>query len=109
MTSPDFRGEYLRLFDSCVAEFTRDCAVRFEGGTALAALDVQRLAALAKRLTQDITDWSQALKAMDLAVRDPLPPRRAAEIVVECVFDDSLNPAATRVLTAAIAMSWGRS
>jgi hypothetical protein len=101
MHSTDARGADLRAFDTAAGDLTHHCGVRFEAGRSVAERDIQRLNALAERLSLEVTAWSRAVRALEAVASRPLDPHRAACLVIESVFDETLIPEATRVLSAA--------
>jgi hypothetical protein len=92
----------LRALQSLTGEFISDGAAWFEDGRALAVNDVARLEALASRLSGDLADWITALEGLDLACRRAPDVFRASRLLLESVFDEALEPAALRVLAAAL-------
>jgi hypothetical protein len=53
-------------------------------------------------VVRSLVQWRERLAQVELAVRRPLSVPLAARLVTEAVFDDLLEPEATRVLAAAI-------
>jgi hypothetical protein len=102
MHSTDARGSDLRAFDAVASELFQHCDVRFDAGRSVAGRDIQRLSALAERLGREVTAWSGAVRALEAVAARPLDPHRAACLVIESVFDETLIPEATRVLAAAL-------
>jgi hypothetical protein len=102
MPSTDPRGSHLRAYASLARELLDHCEARIEAGRSVADRDVQRLGALAERLGREATAWSGAVRALEAVAVRPLDPHRAARLVIESVFDETLIPEATRVLAAAL-------
>ena len=102
MHSIDSRRSDLRAFDLAAGELSHDYGARFEAGRSDAGRDIQRLSALAVRLGREVTAWSGAVRALEAGAARPLDPHRAARLLIESVFDETLNPEATRVLAAAL-------
>jgi hypothetical protein len=98
----DPRGGRLRAFDAHSRDFLAYAAPRLEDGEQLARADIDRLAALADQVVRSLVQWRERLAQVELAVRRPLSVPLAARLVTEAVFDDLLEPEATRVLAAAI-------
>ena len=107
MTAADSRGALLRAFDAFANDFARECVERHEAGDTLAARDIQKLTALADRLSADLAAWMRAMGELDVALRQPLSRRTAGQLVVDGVFDEVLTPTATRLLRAALDLAAG--
>jgi hypothetical protein len=90
-----------RAFDAFAAEFTQDAVTRIECGRDLAAKDVERLAALAERLADDVTAWDRALESLDVGLDHRLSHGPTGRVLIESVFDEALTATACRVLAAA--------
>ena len=93
----DPRGVLLHLFDHQV-----DALVNTpQQERAERACDAATLNDLAAALADSIAIWGPIIGRL---VRPPDPafePRRAGDLVIECVFDELLDPAECRVLAAA--------
>jgi hypothetical protein len=100
--SSDPRGAALHALDAQSSAFRLESARRLELGAASAARDVDQLIAIAERLAADVRVWDAMLRRSSVALETPLDLARAGALVVECVFDEVLEPAATRVLVAAL-------
>jgi hypothetical protein len=98
----DLRTRRLRAFDAHSREFLAYAGPTLELGEHLARADIDRLAALADQVVRSLVLWRDRLAAVEVAVRQPLSVPLAARLVTETVFDDLLEPEATRVLAAAI-------
>jgi len=96
------RAERLRAYDCCRREFIQDCAERFECGARLAAEDTRTLDELACEIAGAVMAWSAPLARLELAAEGRFDLRRAADLVVEAVFDERLSPTALRLLSAAL-------
>jgi hypothetical protein len=108
MTASDLRGATLRAFDNHAHDFTRECATRYETGAALAAGEIDRLAALADRVASDIAAWSKTINELEMSRHGAFQPVCVGQSILECAFDDLLAPAATRVLAAALDLALSR-
>jgi hypothetical protein len=98
----DLRTRRLRAFDAHSRDFLAAAAPDLESGEQLARADIDRLAALAELVVRSLVQWRDRLSAVEVAVRRPLSVPLAARLVTEAVFDDLLEPEATRVLAAAM-------
>ena len=105
----DPRGAALRAFDAAAASFVQDCAHRLEAGGASTQGEVRKLADLGERLAADLTAWDQAVADLHLARQTRLRPGRAGQLLIESVFDEVLEPDATRLLAAALDLARGAS
>jgi hypothetical protein len=109
MHSIDSRGSDLRAFDTVAGELSHHYGARLEAGGSLADRDIRRLSMLAERLGREVMAWSGAVRGLEAGAAGPLEPRRAGRLLIECVFDEALIPEATRVLAAALALTWPAS
>jgi hypothetical protein len=100
--SPDPRGKFLNSFDGFAADFSRESAARVAAGRATAAADLTVLVDLARELAADVRAWTDFVGRLDVASPGGLAPRRAADMVLETVFQEVLTPAAWRVLATAV-------
>jgi hypothetical protein len=100
--SPDPRGKVLHSFDGFAADFSRESAARFAAGRATAAADLAALLDLARDLAADVRSWTDFVGRLGVAAAGGLAPRRAADMVLETVFEEVLTPAAWRLLATAV-------
>ncbi|HEY5071281.1 MAG TPA: hypothetical protein VII63_04535 [Caulobacteraceae bacterium] len=105
--SADLRGRRLHAYDGHAATFIQECGRRAPAGRAIAAADLELLMQLSRRLGADARAWSALLSRLDLAAAGGLDPLRSADIVLETVFEESLEPSAWRVLAAGVALDAG--
>ena len=70
--------------------------------------DLAGVSALATRLAADVTAWRTIVERLNHAAGARLDVRRAADLVLESVFDEVLVPSAWRVLSAALALAQDR-
>jgi hypothetical protein len=105
------RGQRLAAYDACRREFIDECSDRCEGGARIGGEDSRALDDLAMEIAGSVMGWRAAYDRLDLArdSRSRRPthydPIRAAALVAECVFDELLSPAATRLLYASLALA----
>ena len=109
MFDTDPRGAALRAFDAAAAAFTEDCLRRCGVGGEGAHGEVRKLADLGERLAADLTAWGQVVTELHMARHAPLRPGRAGQLLIESIFDEVLEPDATRLLIAALDLAWGAS
>ena len=98
----DLRTLRLAAFDAHSRDFLQEARRRSEGGDHLARREIERLAGLADQVIRSLGDWRDRAGRLDLALRAPLHLPQAARALTETVFDDMLEPEATRVFAAAI-------
>jgi hypothetical protein len=72
------------------------CRTRFQALLAVAEREMGLIAELAEAISRALRDWARILAEMELASRLDAP--RAQAFVLETVFDETLAPAAWRVL-----------
>jgi hypothetical protein len=100
--SPDPRGKVLHSFDGFAADFSRESAAQVAAGRATAAADLALLLDLAHDLAADVRSWTDFVGRLGVASPGGFTPRRAADMVLETVFEEVLTPAACRVLATAV-------
>ncbi|MBS0412683.1 MAG: hypothetical protein JSR86_22390 [Proteobacteria bacterium] len=83
-------------------EWGAACAERAPQGWRIARIDAAILRELAQAIRASVMIWADMAADLDLAAVRPLDQGRAARLVAEAVFDDLMDPAAWRVLTAAL-------
>lgn len=98
----DLRTLRLAAFDAQSRDFLQETRRRSDGGDRLARNEIERLAGLADQVIRSLSDWRERAARLDLALRAPLDVPQAARALTETVFDDMLQPEATRVFAAAI-------
>ena len=104
MLSPsDPRGASLHAFDAQAALLANERAATVEAGRFEARRENAALDELARSIAQATTQWRDLDRPLDLAT--PYDPARAGELILETVFDEILDPAAWRVLAAALALA----
>ena len=69
---------------------------------AVATRDLSRLATLAKQVVDDLAGWADRVATLDCAAT--FNAERALLLILESVFDETLTPAACRVLEAEIVL-----
>ncbi len=84
-------------------EFSAACAERAPAGARIARMDSAILGELAAAIRASAMIWSDLFADLDLAALGRFDRERAAVLVAESVFDELLEPAASLVLTAALA------
>jgi hypothetical protein len=94
MAFPSQREDLLRLFDARARDFTDHCRAASESGAATAEADLSGLWALAQAVSDALRLWRPQVDALDLARRSPLAITRAACLIAESVFDETLTPLA---------------
>jgi hypothetical protein len=98
----DLRASRLGAFDAYSRDFMVRAAATYGSDGGLARGDVEALAALADQVVRSLALWRDRVDALDVAARRRLSVPGAARAVTEAVFDDVLEPEATRVFAAAI-------
>jgi hypothetical protein len=101
----DLRLRRLHAFDAHSRDFLARAGAATEAGEQLAAQDIERLSALADHVVRSLVLWRDRLADVEVAVRAPLSVPLAARLLTEAVFDDLLEPEATRVFAAAMDLS----
>ncbi len=96
------RDSRIYAFDACSRDYIDDARALIEGGERLASREIDALTELAGQMVRSLRLWRDRLDKLDLAVREPLSVPLAARLVTEVVFDEVLEPAATRVFAAAV-------
>ena len=94
--------EQLRALNDSVADLTDHCIERFEAGRWVAERELQVLENLSKAIGQSLVEWRSLTDRMELA--DRLDARRAGELILETVFDETLAMPAWRVLSDLLAL-----
>lgn len=98
----DLRSRRLAAFDAHTRDFLAEARRRTGGREHLAHREIEGLAGLADQVIRSLGDWRDRVDGLDLALRSPLNLTHAAQMVTEAVFDDVLEPEATRVFAAAL-------
>jgi hypothetical protein len=98
----DPRARRLAAFDAHSRDFLEEARRTTEVGERLARREVEGLAALADQVVRSLGLWRDRLDRLDISQRAPLSVSQAARAVTEAVFDEVLEPEATRVFAAAI-------
>jgi len=106
-TRPDPRGKALHSFDGYRADFVAECRSGAMAGGAIALADLDLLLDLTRDLAADVRSWADLAGRLELAASGRLAPRRAADIVLETVFEEVLTPSAWRVLASALELEMG--
>jgi hypothetical protein len=101
----DLRTRRLHAFDAHSRDFLASVASISGDVGPLARRDVDRLAALADQVVRNLALWRERLAEVEFGVQAPLSVALAARLVTEAVFDEVLEPEATRVFAAAIDLS----
>jgi hypothetical protein len=104
----DPRARRLHAFDAHSRDFLTHAGLAIECGERLARQDIERLAALAEQVVRGLSLWRGRLAEVEIACRARLCIPLAARLVTETVFDDLLEPEATRVFAAAIDLALWR-
>ena len=99
------RCALLNALDAHARAYVLESAGRFEAGGAIAAADIQALMDLANAIAASVAIWRTIAGRLDVAADETLDAARAANMVLESVFDAALTPAAWRVLSAALALA----
>ena len=94
----DRRRALLSTYDAAISEVRRD---------SVQASEVIFLDDLATALIADIGRWRVLVDRLDRAANGRLNSRRAAQLVLENVFDDVLIPSAWRLMAASVALARG--
>jgi hypothetical protein len=98
----DLRARRLAAFDAHSRDFLDEARRSADAGDHLARRDIEGLTALADHVVRSLANWRDRLDRLELCARAPMSVALAARAVTEAVFDDLLEPDATRVLAAAI-------
>ncbi|HEY2050460.1 MAG TPA: hypothetical protein VGH03_14040 [Caulobacteraceae bacterium] len=98
----DLRATRLAAFDAHSRDFLEGARRRTGVGEHLARREIEDISGLADQVVRSLDDWRVRLGKLDLALRAPLTLPEAARALTETVFDDVLEPEATRVFAAAI-------
>ncbi|HEX4740853.1 MAG TPA: hypothetical protein VH353_05950 [Caulobacteraceae bacterium] len=98
----DLRTLRLAAFDAHSRDFLQEARRRRDGEDRLARREIESLAGLADQVVRSLGDWRDRAARLDFALRAPLDLPIAARALTETVFDDMLEPEATRVFAAAI-------
>ena len=99
MVSSTARRDLLSAYDASADDLTRGRAP---------ISDLAGVSALAMRLAADVNAWRHMVERLDHAAGARLDVHRAADLVLESVFDEVLAPSAWRVLSAALALAQDR-
>lgn len=83
--------------------YSAACAERAPAGARIARMDSAILGELAAAIRASAMIWADLFADLDLAASARFDRERAAVLVAESVFDEVLEPAAWRVLSAALA------
>jgi|SRR5665213_712869 len=100
--SHDPRGGALHAFDAHARALSADLALRFELGERIAGAEIETLSALARGIAASVAAWGELARGLNAP---PFDGRRAGVLVLEVVFDELLDPAAWRVLAAALELA----
>jgi hypothetical protein len=103
MPSPSPRGALLQAFDADAAALMDERDATIEAGRFEARREIVALGDLAKAIARVTTEWRGLITPLELTT--PYDATRAGDLIVETVFDEILDPAAWRVLTAALALA----
>jgi hypothetical protein len=98
----DLRGRRLAAFDAHCCEFVDEARRNVEAGESLARQEIEGLTRLADQVVASLGLWRERANRLDLSLRAPFSVTEAARVVAETVFDNVLQPEATRVFVAAI-------
>ena len=98
----DLRATRLAAFDAHSRDFLEGARHRTKVGEHLARREIEDLSGLADQVVRSLGDWRDHLGRLDLSLRTPFNLPQAARVLTETVFDDVLEPEATRVFAAAI-------
>ena len=98
----DLRGRRLAAFDDHCREFIDDARRHVEAGESLARQEIEGLTSLADHVVASLGLWRERANRLDLSLRSAFSVAEAARAVAETVFDDVLQPEATRLFAAAI-------
>jgi hypothetical protein len=101
----DLRARRLAALDAYSRDYVEAARRTIEAGEQIAKRDIAGLTTLADQVIVSLGVWRDQLDRLDFALRTPLSLTRAARAVSETVFDDVLEPEATRVFAAAIDLS----
>lgn len=89
-------------FDVCAQAFIEQGRQSAELGDIIAASDTCRLWLLAGRVAHALADWQKDIALLDLARAATLTPQRAARLISEGLFDETLTPPAYAVFDKAL-------
>jgi len=101
----DIRGERLRALGGYADEFLETRRARLADGPGPGEAEVERLMTLGARLALDIGRWASLMDGLDTARAGAFDADRAADLVLETVFDETLTPDAWRALAAAVRLA----
>jgi hypothetical protein len=96
------RDSRLHALDACSLDYIQDAHAMAHAPDALASREVDALCELADQVVRGLRLWRDRLDRLDLAVRAPLSVPATARLITEVVFDEVLEPGATRVFAAAV-------
>jgi len=105
MAARDFKGERLRALDGWIEAFLQARRLRASDGRAAGEAEAHRLVRLGGRLASDIRRWGAQMSDLETARSGAFDAERAAALVLETVFDETLHPDAWRVLTGAVSLA----
>jgi hypothetical protein len=100
--SHSLRDSRLHAFDACSRDYIHEARALAEGGEGLASREVDILCDLADQVVRSLRLWRDRLDKLDFAAREPLSVPLAARLLTEVLFDEVLEPSATRVFAAAV-------
>jgi hypothetical protein len=98
----DLRARRLRALDAHSRDFLAHAGETGGVTGPFARRELDILASLADQVIRSLAQWRERVGDLDLSVRSPFSLPLAARAVTEAVFDDILEPEATRVFAAAI-------
>ncbi len=101
------RGRLLRDLDGYAAAFVADHVRRGNADEGCAQAEVDRLVLLAHLIARGVAGWAALIGRLQLAPLRELEAEQARAQVLEAVFDDVLEPAALRVMIAALRLRRG--
>ena len=85
--------------------FMRDFRLDFAAHPHAVRHDIATLLDLADAIAAALKQWRRLAASLDVAALAPFDQGHAAALVLECVFDDLLDPSAWRILRAALTLT----
>ncbi len=101
----DIQGERLRALNGWIEAFLQARRLRAGEGRDAGEAEAHRLFRLGGRLASDILGWGAQMSELETARAGAFDAERAAALILETVFDETLHPDAWRVLTAAVSLA----